>query len=45
MTESIVRASPRMLRIAESTAPPFIARVTGAGVVDLIEPADESEME
>ena len=35
--QSIVAALPRMLRIIRSTPPPFIARVTGSGAVDVIE--------
>ena len=37
MAESIVAALPRMLRLIETTPAPFIARITGAGSVDLID--------
>jgi hypothetical protein len=37
MSESIVAAIPRMLRIIDSTAAPFIARITGAGDVEVID--------
>jgi len=37
MAESIVAAVQRMLRIIATTPPPFIARITGSGAVDVIE--------
>jgi hypothetical protein len=37
MAESIVAAIPRMLRILATTQPPFIARITSSGAVDVIE--------
>ncbi len=37
MAESIVAAIPRMLRLVAATPPPFIARITGSGTVDVIE--------
>jgi hypothetical protein len=37
MAESIVAAIPRMLKIIAATHAPFIARITGSGVVDVIE--------
>jgi hypothetical protein len=40
MAESIVGAIPRMLRIIAATPPPFIARITGSGAVDVIESGD-----
>jgi predicted nuclease of predicted toxin-antitoxin system len=42
MAESIVSALPRMLQIVATTPSPFIARVTGAGSVELIEMANRS---
>ena len=43
MAESIVAAIPRMLRVIAATEPPFIARITGSGAVDVIEQdAEES---
>jgi hypothetical protein len=38
MRESIIAALPRILRVAESTPPPFIARITGSGSVAVIDP-------
>jgi hypothetical protein len=40
MTESIVAAIPRMLRIIATTRPPFIARITGTGDVEVIVTGD-----
>jgi hypothetical protein len=37
MAESIVGAIPSMLRIIAATQPPFIARITGSGAVDVID--------
>jgi hypothetical protein len=37
MAESIVGAIPQMLRIIATTQPPFIARITGSGAVDVID--------
>jgi PIN like domain len=37
MAESIVGAIPKMLALIATSPPPFIARITGSGVVDLIE--------
>jgi hypothetical protein len=41
MAESIVRALPRMARIIASTPAPFIARITGAGSVEVIDVSEE----
>lgn len=41
MAESIVAAIPRMLRVLETTQAPFIARITGAGAVDVIDDGGE----
>lgn len=41
MAESIVAAIPRMLRVIAATEPPFIARITGSGAVDVIEAGSE----
>ena len=45
MAEVLVRALPRMYRVIETTPPPFIARVTGSGAVDLIDAADPREID
>lgn len=37
MAESIVGAIPHMLTIIATTPPPFIARITASGVVDVLE--------
>ncbi|HEX7154395.1 MAG TPA: hypothetical protein VF618_23115 [Thermoanaerobaculia bacterium] len=37
MAESIAAAIPRMLKVIAATEPPFIARITGSGAVDVIE--------
>jgi len=39
MAESIVAAIPRMLRLIAAAKPPFIARITGSGAVDVIDEA------
>lgn len=43
MAESIIAAIPRMLRVIAATEPPFIARITGSGAVDVIEAAGEPD--
>jgi hypothetical protein len=42
MAESIVAAIPRMLRVIASTRAPFIARITGSGIVDVIGGGEET---
>jgi hypothetical protein len=37
MADSIVAAIPRMLKVIAATPPPFIARITGSGAVDVID--------
>lgn len=43
MAESLVAAIPRMLRIIATTPPPFIARVTGSGTVEIIVDGSQEE--
>jgi predicted nuclease of predicted toxin-antitoxin system len=39
MADAFVKALPKMQRIVEKQAPPFIAKVTAGGAVDLVWPA------